>query len=299
MKQYLDLLRLIKAEGFNRQDRTGTGTIGVFGAQAKFDLQDGFPLLTTKKVHFKSVAYELLWLLSGDTNIQFMNDHGVTIWDEWADQRGGLGRVYGAQWRDWRYVGPDGQPCTMDQIAMVIERIKNKPDDRRLIVTAWQPGELDQMALPPCHCFFQFSTQLLTPQERFALAYNTNPLKLKHDGLDRMPEIPTRRLHLQMYQRSCDTFLGVPFNIASYSLLLEMVAHVVGMQAGTFTHTYGDLHIYLNHLDQVNEQLTREPRPLPRLLFNRKVESIFDFTYDDFAILGYDPHPAIKAPISV
>jgi len=263
------MLMLILRDGFKRKDRTGTGTIGVFGHQAKFDLRDGFPLITTKKMHLKSIIYELLWFLRGDTNTKWLHENGaVRIWDEWADENGDLGRVYGAQWRDWR--GPNGEH--IDQIKDVMERIRTKPDDRRLIVTAWQPAELDKMALPPCHCFFQFSTQ----------------------------ELPAgnRRLHLQMYQRSCDTFLGVPFNIAGYALLLQMVAVTLNMEPGVFTHTYGDLHLYMNHLEQVDEQLSRELRPLPRMNIRRR-DSIFDYEYEDFELVDYNPWPAIKAPVSV
>lgn len=305
MKQYLDLLRLVQEEGFHRDDRTGVGTKGVFGAQARFDLRHGFPLLTTKKLHIKSILHELLWFIAGDTNVKYLRDNGVTIWDEWADENGDLGRVYGAQWRSWNYVDGHGNFRVLDQITDVIQRIKDRPDDRRLIVTAWNPGELGQMALPPCHCLFQFSTQLLTFQERWdmlmAKDVNFGFLRPK-EAIDQAlidNRIPERRLHLQLYQRSCDLFLGVPFNVASYAFLLEMVAHVTGMQAGTFIHTYGDLHVYNNHWDQVAEQLSRTPGRLPRLKIKRQVDSIFDFKFDDFEIVDYVAAPSIKAPIAV
>ena len=264
MNAYLDLLRLVLKEGRPKSDRTGTGTLSVFGAQARFPLRDRFPLLTTKKVHFKSVVYELLWFLRGETNVGWLREKGVTIWDEWADPNGDLGRVYGAQWRDWRT--PDGK--SIDQIARVIAQIREKPDSRRHIVTAWNPAEVEAMALPPCHALFQF----------FVL-----------DG----------ELSCQLYQRSADLFLGVPFNIASYALLTCMVAQVCGLKPGDFVHTFGDLHLYENHLDQAREQLSRAPRPLPRLALNPKVTRLEDFTYEDIALSGYDPHPAIKAPIAV
>jgi thymidylate synthase len=264
MVQYLDLLRLVLADGKFKQDRTGTGTYSVFGAQARFPLQPGFPVLTTKKLHLKSIIYELLWFLRGDTNIKYLNDHGVTIWDEWADAEGNLGRVYGAQWCDWRTA--DGR--SINQIDKVIEQIKKNPDSRRLIVSAWNVGEVDQMALPPCHTMFQFFVQ---------------------DG----------ELSCQLYQRSADLFLGVPFNIASYALLTMMVAQVCDLKPGTFVHTFGDLHLYSNHLEQARLQLSRDPRPLPTMKINPAVKNIHDFKYEDFELVGYEPHPGIKAPIAV
>jgi len=264
MVQYLDLLRLVLAEGKFKNDRTGTGTYSVFGAQARFPLQHNFPVLTTKKLHLKSIIHELLWFLRGETNVKYLNDHGVTIWDEWADAEGNLGRVYGAQWCDWRTA--DGR--SINQIDRVIEQIKKNPDSRRLIVSAWNVGEVDQMALPPCHTLFQFFVQ---------------------DG----------ELSCQLYQRSADLFLGVPFNIASYALLTLMVAQACELKPGTFVHTFGDLHLYGNHLDQARLQLTREPRPLPRMEINPDVKSIHDFKFEDFHLVGYDPHPSIKAPIAV
>jgi thymidylate synthase len=264
MVQYLQLLRDVLQHGRFKADRTGTGTYAVFGAQTRYPLDAGFPLLTTKKVHTKSIIYELLWFLRGDTNVQYLHDHGVTIWDEWADAKGDLGRIYGAQWCDWQT--RDGR--SINQIDRVIEQIKTDPDSRRLIVSAWNVGELDQMALPPCHSLFQFFVQ---------------------DG----------KLDCQLYQRSADIFLGVPFNIASYALLTHMVAQVCGLQPGTFVHTFGDLHLYANHLVQAKLQLTREPRSLPRLRLNPIVKNIHDFAYNDFQIIDYNPHPAIKAPIAV
>ena len=267
MRAYQDLLRLVLEEGKERTDRTGTGTLSIFGAQTRFDLRSdgpGFPLLTTKKLHLKSIIYELLWFLRGETNIRYLNEHGVSIWDEWADENGDLGRVYGAQWRNWR--GCDG--TVVDQIARVIEQIRKTPDSRRLIVSAWNPAEIDDMALPPCHALFQFHVS---------------------DG----------ELSCQLYQRSADLFLGVPFNIASYSLLTLMVAQVTNLQPGDFVHTFGDLHLYQNHLEQVREQLTRDPRPLPRMRLNPAVKNIDDFTFEDFELVGYDPHPSIRAPIAV
>ncbi len=264
MIQYLQLLRMVLEQGKSKPDRTGTGILSIFGAQARFPLAPGFPLLTTKKLHLKSIIYELLWFLRGDTNVKFLNDHGVTIWDEWAGKDGSLGRIYGAQWCDWR--APDG--LSINQIDQVIRDIRRDPDSRRLIVSAWNPGELDQMALPPCHALFQFFVQ---------------------DG----------ELSCQLYQRSADLFLGVPFNIASYSLLTLMIAQVCGLKPGTFVHTFGDLHLYLNHLEQAKLQLTREPRLLPRMKLNPAVGNIHEFQYEDFQLIGYDPHPAIKAPIAV
>lgn len=264
MKQYLDLLQYVLDHGTERQDRTGTGTVGVFGYQMRFDLGKGFPVLTTKKLHLRSIIYELLWFLRGDTNIKYLKDHGVSIWDEWADAEGNLGPVYGSQWRSW----PDGRGGTIDQIANVVEQIKTNPYSRRLMVTAWNPAEIEEMALPPCHCLFQFYVS---------------------DG----------KLSCQLYQRSADIFLGVPFNIASYALLTMMMAQVCGLEPGEFVHTFGDAHIYKNHLVQVHLQLTREPRPLPTMHINPERKSIFDFKYEDFRLEGYDPHPHIKGEVSV
>jgi thymidylate synthase len=264
MTQYLDLLRLVLEQGKFKSDRTGTGTYSVFGAQTRFPLANGFPLVTTKKLHVKSIVYELLWFLRGDTNVQYLHEHGVTIWDEWADKDGSLGRIYGAQWCDWRT--PDGH--SINQIDQVIEQIKKNPESRRHIVSAWNVGELKQMALAPCHALFQFYVQ---------------------EG----------ELSCQLYQRSADLFLGVPFNIASYALLTMMVAQVCGLKPGTFVHTFGDLHLYANHLEQAKLQLSREPRPLPRMKLNPSVKNIHDFQFEDFELTGYDPHPAIKAPIAV
>ncbi len=264
MKQYLSLLQRILDEGTVKTDRTGTGTKSIFGHQMRFDLNEGFPLLTTKKLHLKSIIHELLWFLRGDTNIAYLKANGVSIWDEWADENGDLGPVYGQQWRSW----PDYKGGTIDQISNVVEMIRHNPDSRRMIVTAWNPAEIEQMALPPCHCLFQFYVA---------------------DG----------RLSLQLYQRSADTFLGVPFNIASYALLLMMMAQVTGLKAGEFIHTTGDTHRYLNHLEQARLQLTREPRPLPKILINPAVSSIFDFKYEDFQLTDYNPHPHIKAAVSV
>lgn len=265
MKQYLDLLRHILENGVDKSDRTGTGTRSVFGYQMRFNLEDGFPLITTKKVHLKSIIYELLWFLRGDTNVKYLQEHGVRIWNEWADpQTGDLGHIYGYQWRSW----PDYNGGFIDQISEAIETIKNNPDSRRIIVSAWNVADLENMNLPPCHAFFQFYVA---------------------DG----------RLSLQLYQRSADTFLGVPFNIASYALLLMMVAQVTGLKAGDFVHTLGDAHIYNNHFEQVKLQLTREPRPLPKMILNPEVKNIFDFKYEDFRLEGYDPHPHISGVVSV
>jgi thymidylate synthase len=264
MKQYLDLLQHILDHGAEKKDRTGTGTISTFGYQMRFDLAQGFPLLTTKKIYTKAVIYELLWLLRGDTNTQFLKEHGVTIWDEWADQKGDLGPIYGAQWRAWKR--PDG--TAVDQITRAVEMIKKTPDSRRIIVSAWNAGEIEKMALPPCHAFFQF--------------YVLNG-----------------KLSCQLYQRSADVFLGVPFNIASYALLTLMMAQVTGLKPGEFIHTFGDVHIYLNHLEQVKLQLSREPRALPHMKLNSGIKSIFNFKYEDFTLEHYDPHPAIKAAVAV
>ena len=264
MRQYLELLQRIRTEGVRKNDRTGTGTISVFGHQMRFNLEEGFPLVTTKKLHLKSIIYELLWFLRGDTNVKYLQDNGVRIWNEWADADGNLGPVYGHQWRSWR----DYDGGCIDQISEAIETIKHNPDSRRIVVTAWNPADVKDMALPPCHMFFQFYVA---------------------DG----------RLSLQMYQRSADTFLGVPFNIASYALLLMMVAQVTGLRAGDFVHTIGDAHIYLNHLEQVDLQLSRTPRTLPTMVLNPDVRSIFDFKYEDFRLEGYDPWPHIKGVVSV
>ena len=264
MKQYHRLLETIMSEGVRRGDRTGTGTLSIFGHQMRFDLSEGFPLLTTKKLHLRSIIHELLWFLSGDTNIGYLHDNGVTIWDEWADENGDLGPVYGHQWRSWPT--PDGG--TIDQISGVVDQIKRNPESRRLIVSAWNVAEVDKMALPPCHTLFQFY-------------------------------VAEGKLSCQLYQRSADVFLGEPFNIASYALLTMMMAQVTGLEAGEFVHTTGDTHIYLNHLDQVREQLSRTPRPLPVMKINPEVDDIFGFRYDDFSLEGYDPYPAIKAPIAV
>ncbi len=264
MKQYLDLLNRILTEGHEKTDRTGTGTVSVFGNQMRFNMADGFPLLTTKKLHLKSIIYELLWFLRGDTNIKYLKDHGVSIWDEWADENGELGPVYGHQWRSW----PDYDGGHIDQIKNVIEQIKHHPDSRRMVVSAWNVAEIDRMKLPPCHCLFQFYVA---------------------DG----------KLSLQLYQRSADTFLGVPFNIASYALLLQMMAQVTGLEPGEFVHTTGDTHLYLNHLEQARLQLTRTPRPLPTMKINPDVKDLFDFQYEDFELENYNPWPHIKAAVSV
>lgn len=264
MQQYLNLLNRILTEGTQKGDRTGTGTLSIFGHQMRFDLRDGFPLLTTKKLHLKSIIYELLWFLRGDTNVRYLQEHGVRIWNEWADENGELGPVYGHQWRSW----PDYKGGTIDQIKNVVDMIKHNPDSRRMLVTAWNPAEVDDMALPPCHCLFQFYVA---------------------DG----------RLSLQLYQRSADSFLGVPFNIASYALLLQMIAQVTGLEVGEFIHTTGDTHLYLNHLEQAKLQLTREPRPLPKMKINPDVKDIFDFKYEDFELIGYDPLPHIPGIVAV
>lgn len=264
MQAYLDLLTHVMENGVDRGDRTGTGTRGVFGYQMRFDLEKGFPLVTTKKLHLRSIIHELLWFLMGETNIKYLQDNKVRIWDEWADENGDLGPVYGSQWRSWP--APNGE--SIDQITKLIDGIKNNPNSRRHIVTAWNPSEVDNMALPPCHCLFQFF-------------------------------VAEGKLSCQLYQRSADIFLGVPFNIASYSLLTHMVAQVTGLQVGEFVHSFGDAHIYHNHFDQVRLQLTRAPRPLPKLLINEERTSIFDFAYEDFGFEGYDPYPTIKAPIAV
>lgn len=264
MRAYHDLLRRILAEGVRKSDRTGTGTLSVFGHQMRFDLSQGFPLVTTKRVHLKSIVHELIWFLAGDTNVGYLRDNGVSIWDEWADEAGELGPVYGKQWRSW--AAPDGR--TIDQIRWVENEIRRNPDSRRLVVSAWNPADLDRMALAPCHCLFQFY-------------------------------VAEGRLSCQLYQRSGDAFLGVPFNIASYALLTHMMAQSTGLQPGDFVHSFGDVHLYSNHLDQTRLQLEREPRPLPRLELNPSVRSIFDFGYGDVSAGGYDPAPAIKAPVAV
>ena len=264
MKQYLDLLQRVLQEGTHKEDRTGTGTISVFGHQMRFNMEDGFPLLTTKKLHLKSIIYELLWFLKGDTNVKYLQDNGVRIWNEWADENGDLGHIYGYQWRSW----PDYNGGHIDQITEAVETIKHNPDSRRIIVSAWNVADLPQMNLPPCHAFFQFY-------------------------------VANGRLSLQLYQRSADIFLGVPFNIASYALLLKMMAQVTGLKAGDFVHTVGDAHIYSNHIEQVKLQLTRAPRPLPQIEINSNVKDIFGFKYEDFTLTGYDPHPHIKGEVAV
>ncbi|MGB5540192.1 MAG: thymidylate synthase [Gammaproteobacteria bacterium] len=264
MKQYLDLMRHVRDHGIRKEDRTGTGTVSVFGYQMRFDLADGFPLVTTKKLHLRSIIHELLWFLKGETNIRYLHDNKVTIWDEWADEKGELGPVYGYQWRSWPT--PDGRH--VDQIAQVLDQIRHNPDSRRIIVSAWNVGEIERMALPPCHAFFQFY-------------------------------VAGGRLSCQLYQRSADIFLGVPFNVASYALLLQMMAQVTGLEAGDFVHTFGDAHLYLNHLEQADLQLSRAPRPLPVMRINPDVKDLFAFTFDDFELQGYDPHPHIKAPVAV
>jgi len=264
MRQYLQLLDDVLTNGIDRSDRTGTGTRSLFGYQLRFDLSQGFPLLTTKKLHLKSIIYELLWFLRGETNVRYLQEHGVRIWDEWADANGDLGPVYGSQWRSW----PDGKGGTIDQIAEVVRSIRTKPHSRRHIVSAWNPAEVDEMALPPCHCLFQFYVA---------------------DG----------KLSCQLYQRSADVFLGVPFNIASYALLTAMMAQVTGLKPGDFVHSFGDVHLYSNHFEQAREQLSRTPRPLPQLTLNPEKRDIFGFEFEDFAITGYDPYPTIKAEIAV
>ena len=264
MRQYLDLMQHVLTQGTQKSDRTGTGTVSVFGHQMRFDLQQGFPLVTTKKCHLKSIVHELLWFLQGDTNTRYLKENGVSIWDEWADEQGNLGPVYGKQWRSWQTV--DGR--VVDQISEVIDQIKNNPDSRRLIVSAWNVGELNQMKLAPCHAFFQFYVA---------------------DG----------KLSCQLYQRSADIFLGVPFNIASYALLTLMMAQVCGLKPGDFVHTFGDAHLYLNHMDQTTLQLSREPRTLPAMRINPSIANIFDFKFEDFTLEGYDPYPAIKAPVAI
>jgi thymidylate synthase len=264
MRQYLDLLRHVRDQGVVKEDRTGTGTRSVFGYQMRFDLGDGFPVLTTKKLHLRSIIYELLWFLKGDTNIAYLREHGVSIWDEWADENGDLGPVYGHQWRSW----PTADGGCIDQISQLVAQIRSNPDSRRLIVSAWNPADIERMALPPCHCLFQFY-------------------------------VAEGRLSCQLYQRSADIFLGVPFNIASYALLTLMLAQVTGLQPGEFVHTFGDAHLYANHLQQCDLQLSREPRPLPGMLLNPQVDDIFGFCFEDFELSGYDPHPHIKAPVAV
>ena len=284
MKQYLDLLQHVLDHGTERLDRTGTGTVGVFGYQMRFDLSEGFPALTTKKLHLRSIIHELLWFLRGDTNIKYLKDNGVSIWDEWADENGDLGPVYGSQWRSW----PDGKGGTIDQIANVVKQIKENPYSRRLMVTAWNPAEIEEMALPPCHCLFQFYVEPATPRvdsSRGQALPTTQPAK--------------GRLSCQLYQRSADIFLGVPFNIASYALLTMMMAQVCGLEPGDFVHTFGDAHIYKNHLDQVRLQLSRDPRPLPTMNINPVVKDIFGFHYEDFSLENYNPHPHIKGEVSV
>lgn len=268
MKQYLDLGRHILSVGVEKEDRTGIGTISTFGYQMRFNLQEGFPLLTTKKLHVKSIIYELLWFLRGDTNIRYLKEHGVRIWDPWADENGDLGPIYGAQWRSWTAIDRDGRKKTIDQIQQAVDMLKTRPWDRGIVVSAWNVGDLPYMALRPCHCLFQFY-------------------------------VANGKLSCQLYQRSADYFLGVPFNIASYSLLTMMMAQVTGFEPGEFIHVFGDIHIYKNHIEQVKLQLTREPRPLPKVILNPEVRNIFDFTFDDITIVGYDPHPHIKGDVAV
>jgi thymidylate synthase len=264
MQQYLDLMRHVRDHGIRKEDRTGTGTVSVFGYQMRFDLSQGFPVVTTKKLHLRSIIHELLWFLQGDTNIRYLHENGVSIWDEWADENGDLGPVYGHQWRSW----PASNGGAIDQISQLIEQIRNNPDSRRLMVSAWNPADVDAMALPPCHCLFQFY-------------------------------VAEGRLSCQLYQRSADIFLGVPFNIASYALLTQMIAQVVGLEPGDFVHTFGDAHLYSNHMEQVETQLAREPLPLPSMKLNPEVKSVFDFRYEDFELVGYEAHPHIKAPVAV
>ncbi|MDC0127622.1 thymidylate synthase [Methylophilaceae bacterium] len=264
MKEYLDLLSYVKDNGIKKEDRTGTGTLSIFGYQLRFNLESNFPLLTTKKIHLKSVIHELLWFLTGNTNIKYLKDHGVSIWDEWADENGDLGPVYGSQWRSW----PTSDGQSIDQIKNLIEGIKNNPNSRRLIVSAWNVAEIDNMKLPPCHAFFQFY-------------------------------VADNKLSCQLYQRSADIFLGVPFNIASYALLTKMIAQVCGLKCGDFVHTLGDAHIYLNHIDQVNEQLSRSPKKLPIMKINSSIKDIFEFKFEDFELINYNPDPLIKAPVAV
>lgn len=264
MKTYLDLMEMVLNRGTYRQDRTGTGTYGVFGAQVRYSLEDNFPLLTTKKLHWKSILHELIWFLSGDTNIKYLNDNGVSIWDEWADENGDLGRVYGAQWTDWK--GTDGE--SINQIEILIDGLRNNPNSRRHIVSAWNPAEIEEMALPPCHSLFQFY-------------------------------VSKGELSCQLYQRSADIFLGVPYNVASYAILTRMVAKITGLKAKEFVHTFGDLHLYSNHVEQAKKQLARAPKPLPKLIIHGDQKEITDFKYDDFEIRDYDPHPNIKAPIAI
>ncbi len=299
MKQYLDLLQHVLDHGTERLDRTGTGTVGVFGYQMRFDLGQGFPVLTTKKLHLRSIIYELLWFLRGDTNIKYLKDHGVSIWDEWADAEGNLGPVYGSQWRSW----PDGRGGTIDQIANVVEQIKTNPYSRRLMVTAWNPAEIEEMALPPCHCLFQFYVEPGSASDKVTepLSDKVDSAPLSHSATQPLshPQAPKGRLSCQLYQRSADIFLGVPFNIASYALLTMMMAQVCGLEPGEFVHTFGDAHIYKNHLDQVHLQLTREPRPLPTMRINPEVKDIFGFQYEDFTLENYNPWPHIKGEVSV
>ncbi len=264
MQQYLDLMRHVRDHGIRKEDRTGTGTVSVFGYQMRFDLSRGFPVVTTKKLHLRSIIHELLWFLQGDTNIRYLRENGVSIWDEWADENGDLGPVYGYQWRSW----PTSNGGSIDQISQLVEQIRNNPDSRRLMVSAWNPADVDAMALPPCHCLFQFY-------------------------------VAEGRLSCQLYQRSADIFLGVPFNIASYALLTQMIAQVTGLEPGDFVHTFGDAHLYSNHLQQVETQLAREPLPLPSMKLNPEVKSLFDFRYEDFELVGYEAHPHIKAPVAV
>ncbi len=264
MQQYLDLMRHVRDHGIRKEDRTGTGTVSVFGYQMRFDLSQGFPVVTTKKLHLRSIIHELLWFLQGDTNIRYLRENGVSIWDEWADENGDLGPVYGYQWRSW----PTSDGGSIDQISQLVEQIRNNPDSRRLMVSAWNPADVDAMALPPCHCLFQFY-------------------------------VAEGRLSCQLYQRSADIFLGVPFNIASYALLTLMIAQVTGLEPGDFVHTFGDAHLYSNHLEQVETQLARAPLPLPSMKLNPEVKSLFDFRYEDFELVGYEAHPHIKAPVAV